>query len=464
MAKARNFTNAREIIDVWLAAVQGKNKAELLPSQLLGFKNVWQEEHIKHCLEIPIIADDKQYNEFKKQASNILKEYKKIATHLGITEGTEAESGNAKLIVQIAWTKEKYADDTQFKEFVALICDTLYLHYCFVNVTKKKIKKEIQSIYNFFFDDKVELDELKCGVDNTALMNPGTNYNMTRWISTYFYAALASYLAKEDKKDKKEIATALDENLKHIFKVENEKDNRIYNSRLNIFLSIRYPEKFITIHAEDHKKMIVEEFSYLLNEQQKNDDIDAKIKSISDALIKTVGSYELLNYNGEEWVDFYGKKLRHRWDNAKKQKNSHQQREKLIDIDIANTEEKFAEYQHFSAMEGGKTTSEITITIRDSKFLRGIKEKRGSSCEACKFHYEDSIVEGHHLTPLATRIIETETTEDDIIILCPNCHSIAHYLLRTDEKDGYEERGKLLEELKEIYHEISNEIEEKNSL
>lgn len=82
--------------------------------------------------------------------------------------------------------------------------------------------------------------------------------------------------------------------------------------------------------------------------------------------------------------------------------------------------------------------------------VRRLKYQKDYTCEVCNFTFHKRIVEGHHLTPFAKIKGKREVCEDDFVLLCPNCHAIAHYLLNIDSK--YEQKELLIEELKKIMH------------
>jgi len=62
--------------------------------------------------------------------------------------------------------------------------------------------------------------------------------------------------------------------------------------------------------------------------------------------------------------------------------------------------------------------------------------------------YHDEIVQAHHLDPLSERKEPKNTKLDDLITLCPNCHYIAHFLLRRSAT--YKRKAALVSELKTL--------------
>ncbi len=71
-----------------------------------------------------------------------------------------------------------------------------------------------------------------------------------------------------------------------------------------------------------------------------------------------------------------------------------------------------------------------------------VAEKKASAshdCEICGFNslrtYGIDYCEVHHLTPLFKLDDESETTLDDLAIVCANCHRIIHLVTKPMEVD-----------------------------
>jgi 5-methylcytosine-specific restriction protein A len=89
---------------------------------------------------------------------------------------------------------------------------------------------------------------------------------------------------------------------------------------------------------------------------------------------------------------------------------------------------------------------------RNSGISKKVKERKGYTCEACKFNFSDKygelghkFVEAHHLTPISNlEIGKFEINiEQDFAVLCSNCHSMIHRL------DDPSDLGKLRKIVKE---------------
>jgi len=90
---------------------------------------------------------------------------------------------------------------------------------------------------------------------------------------------------------------------------------------------------------------------------------------------------------------------------------------------------------------------------RSAALVKSVKERDNQTCRACEFHFKGQIVQAHHLDPLAERE-RRKSTPDDLVTLCPNCHYLAHYLLR-QKKTGerYKKLELLLSELRSLTRE-----------
>lgn len=100
--------------------------------------------------------------------------------------------------------------------------------------------------------------------------------------------------------------------------------------------------------------------------------------------------------------------------------------------------------QEKEVIEGEVIERKFLSYKRNAAVVRACKERDRYTCLSCDFWHYDKIVECHHLKPLAM-IKEAVVNLADLITLCPNCHKIAHSLLRKDTK--YTDKIVLLSEL-----------------
>lgn len=101
--------------------------------------------------------------------------------------------------------------------------------------------------------------------------------------------------------------------------------------------------------------------------------------------------------------------------------------EDIPDLDLANT-----------ATEGGKILvthikKERNQEIINQKKKQALKSTGHLRCEICNFSFEDiygdigrDFCEVHHIKPLSEINDQTETSLDDLAIICSNCHRMIH--------------------------------------
>ncbi len=106
---------------------------------------------------------------------------------------------------------------------------------------------------------------------------------------------------------------------------------------------------------------------------------------------------------------------------------------KKTDKDTSNNSTSEVDYEHYSiddgkAFEGYKQDRSILASVRNQKIAKQRKALDKYTCQACGLFLTidgNSVIECHHLYPLSESL-ETETTIDDLISLCPTCHRVAH--------------------------------------
>jgi len=97
--------------------------------------------------------------------------------------------------------------------------------------------------------------------------------------------------------------------------------------------------------------------------------------------------------------------------------------------------------------EGEFVERKILSRKRNQEIVKQVKARDNYTCKCkmCNFNYNNKIVQAHHLTPLSEADGEIVVKPDDLITLCPNCHAIAHLLLKEDPK--YQDKDNLLGKL-----------------
>lgn len=95
----------------------------------------------------------------------------------------------------------------------------------------------------------------------------------------------------------------------------------------------------------------------------------------------------------------------------------------------------------------------ISVRLRNAKLILDRKVRDSFTCQACGFHYNDKVVECHHLNPLSEKDT-LYSSINELITLCPTCHSLAHQLL--SKSDDFRNADCLLRGLREIINKCKN--------
>ena len=98
--------------------------------------------------------------------------------------------------------------------------------------------------------------------------------------------------------------------------------------------------------------------------------------------------------------------------------------------------------------EGEEVERTVLATSRNREVVVEVKNRDNYSCVVCGFRFRNKIVEAHHLMPLSKTDGIKKVSNDDLITLCPNCHAIAHFLLKENIK--YTDRKILIEKIRDI--------------
>lgn len=95
--------------------------------------------------------------------------------------------------------------------------------------------------------------------------------------------------------------------------------------------------------------------------------------------------------------------------------------------------EKEKEIQSFEVCEGEITIAEIMFRQRNRTIIAAKKALSNGACEICGFNFkmkyrlsEKDCLVAHHLNPIGFRRKATLTSMNDILLVCPNCHAVAH--------------------------------------
>jgi len=206
----------------------------------------------------------------------------------------------------------------------------------------------------------------------------------------------------------------------------------------HILLHLSNPDRYEAIVSEGHKKKIESVFSHVIAGDHPADREQA-IQMIRKKLYGSHGA-AAEPYRKRRWF-FYMDDVKPLWIDKKSKK---EQESSSISMEI--NEEATA-----SGLEGEKEAFFGYRPRRDGSVVQGAKERDHYTCCACGFYYQSEVVHAHHLDPLSERSNPELTTSDHLVTLCPNCHYLAHSLLR-NKKSGktFKDKAILLTKLKSI--------------
>jgi len=226
----------------------------------------------------------------------------------------------------------------------------------------------------------------------------------------------------------------------------NEPSNKTFHTERkcsirNMLLHLSNPDKYESIVSYGDKDRIIRVFSHVLAD---SDDLapEAKIKAIRSAIYPHYGNTAPEGYK-ERWF-FYQEDILPLW----KEKTPTKCKETSIRLEIQ-------EEENAGEPEGEKTDTKGKTIKRSSALVKQVKQRDNYSCLACGFHYKKEIVQAHHLDPISERKKPKLTKRQDLVTLCPNCHYLAHHLLRRSNK--YKQQDTLLGKLKELNDQIHSE-------
>lgn len=197
----------------------------------------------------------------------------------------------------------------------------------------------------------------------------------------------------------------------------------------HIMLHLAKPDRYEAIVSENHKNRIVSVFAHVIAGEV-IPDRESRIRRIREKLYDSYDVSTDLDRK-RRWF-FYMDEVKPLWIDKKTKRD---QQSSSVSVEIRE-EETAAE------LEGEKNAVSGYRLRRSSKLVLKAKERDRFTCVACCFHYHDEIVQAHHLDPLSERKEPKKTMLEDLITLCPNCHYIAHFLLR--KSASYKRKAELL--------------------
>ncbi|MCW1925846.1 HNH endonuclease [Luteolibacter arcticus] len=213
-------------------------------------------------------------------------------------------------------------------------------------------------------------------------------------------------------------------------------------SSYHMLLHLANPDRFEAIVSENNKARIVSVFSHVIADEV-IPDRERQIQRIREKLYDTYG-VSASSDEKRRWF-FYLLDVKPLWVGKITKKS---QRAASVMAEV--WEEEMAE-----ELEGDKKDFSGYRLCRSGKLVHKAKVRDRFSCVACGFHHEGQVVQVHHLDPLSERRHPKMTSLSDLITLCPNCHYIAHHLLRKaalQKSDRFKKREELVPELTRVWN------------
>lgn len=204
----------------------------------------------------------------------------------------------------------------------------------------------------------------------------------------------------------------------------------------NMMLHLSAPDTFESIVSYSDKNRVVSVFGHVLTGDE-NLNREEQIKAIREKLYPDYGNHALPGRK-ERWF-FYQDDILPLWKGKKPPECS------AASIHLEIQAEENAE-----ELEGEKVKINGKAIRRSSSLVKDVKVRDGYTCLACGFHYKNQIVQAHHLDPLSERKKPKLTKLKDLVTLCPNCHYLAHHLLRLRRGNKYKQQDTLLDKLAEL--------------
>ncbi|HCN29109.1 MAG TPA: hypothetical protein DIT64_10210 [Verrucomicrobiales bacterium] len=199
-------------------------------------------------------------------------------------------------------------------------------------------------------------------------------------------------------------------------------------------LHLADPDRYESIISASHRNQICAVFGHVV--ENPSPDLEVLLKQIRATLYPSHGVSEDPDFK-YRWF-FYSKDVRPLWIDKKTRK---EQRVSSAIFDVRNEEEA-------ADLEGAKDEVTGHRIRRSAKLVKAAKERDKYTCRACNFHFQDQIVHVHHLDPISEYKHPKDTKPQDLLTLCPTCHYLAHYWLRTDPQ--FKRLEVLLEMLKKL--------------
>lgn len=308
----------------------------------------------------------------------------------------------------------------------------------------KNIRPETKQSYALRWFDE---DEIKKG-DEFFFGSPHTIANAGPWYLRNKYSELIALLRVLSKVTTSREALDLNSVKRRIANVcysaiyeDGARNGRFAVEKVcgvhSVLMHLAAPEQYESIVSENHKERISAVFEHVISDCPEIVCREEKIRLIRERLYRDYGD-EGDPDRKYRWF-FYLDGLKPLWIDKK----GRSQQSSASIVDEVNREQAALDCRE---EEGLKERATFYRVYRSAKLAEKAKLRDKFTCRACAFTFQKQIVHVHHLDPLSERSSPTETSLDDLVTLCPNCHYLAHFLLRKD--DRFKKLKLLLPELK----------------
>ena len=308
---------------------------------------------------------------------------------------------------------------------------------------KPTTKREYAS--RWFDDDQIKDDSSIYFTKRDGIASPGQYYQTNKYHELLAIFRILSHLVSDEKSSTVESIKSKIEALSYEGLYGKPAPHGGFNVRNYCgvhaaLLHLSAPDKYESIISKGNKEQIIKVFKHIIADRSDLTCKEKKINLIRDRIYDEYGETD--SHFKFRWF-FYCDEVKRRW--ISKTKARHQN-DASIDDEIHR--EEYA--PDIEDDEGKLIQTDGYRVYRYSKLVEERKVLDGHTCKACDFHFKNKIVHVHHIDPLSERKTPRKTTLDDLITLCPNCHYLAHYLLRLRKGDDYKDREVLLTKLREI--------------
>lgn len=306
------------------------------------------------------------------------------------------------------------------------------------------ISKETKRSYvtRWFKDDDVKTGENFFFDSEHTIADPGTWYLTNKYWELKALLRILMLLARNEEISDLESAKKHIEGLSYssIYNGEAKKEPFKVKNVCGVhsaLLHLAAPDNYESIISEGHKRQITKVFDHVISDRPETKCREQKIRLIRERLYEQYGN-EGNSDSKYRWF-FYVERVKSLWIDKK---SLSQQLNSSINDEVIHEQSA----SDLSEEEGRKEPTKGYRIYRSAKLIADVKKRDKFTCRACNFTFQKQIVHVHHLDPLSERKSPRDTSPDDLVTLCPNCHYIAHYWLRKDPK--YKNLENLLQILK----------------